>query len=292
MIELTASREQEISELAEFIAEEYGAAGRVDPQTIAKRKKINFKFGHYQDAFDGMLEYLAGHFHIYCNLDRAGQYDSPRARFTFAHELGHYFIDEHRNALVSGFAPAHPSFCEYESDNVVEREADCFASSLLMPKLFFYRQAKASSPGMAGILHLKQYFGTSVTSTALRYVQSGRVPCMLLMWNDSTCLWKRSSDDSLIGQFNKIFDSPEDIFENSATAQALCRKKIPQSGYFESIVPASKWFREIQSDELQSATFVEQAIQLGEYGILTILFPTQDVLASCNAEKRFFGEAV
>ncbi|NTW49025.1 MAG: ImmA/IrrE family metallo-endopeptidase [Chlorobiales bacterium] len=292
MNELPASREQEVSELAEFIAEEYGAAGRVDPQTIAKRKKITFKFGHYQEAFDGMLEYEAGLFHIYCNLDRVGQYDSPRARFTMAHELGHYFIDEHRNALVSGFAPAHPSFCEYESENVVEREADCFASSLLMPKLFFYRQAKASSPGIAGILHLKQYFNTSVTSTALRYVQSGRVPCMMMMWSNGNCIWKRSSGDTLISQFNKVIDSPLVLPENSATAHALSGKKPSSSGYFEAIAPASHLFREIQSDDLQSAPFIEQAIRLGDYGVISLLFPSQEVLATHNTERRFFGEAV
>lgn len=292
MNELPDSRKQEISELAEFIAEEYGAAGRVDPQTIAKRKKITFKFGHYQDAFDGMLEYKAGLFHIYCNLDRVGQYDSPRARFTMAHELGHYFIDEHRNALVSGFAPAHPSFCEYESENLVEREADCFASSLLMPKLFFYRQAKASSPGLSGILHLKQYFNTSVTSTALRYVQSGRVPCIVLMWSNRNCIWKRSSSDTFISQFNKVADSPLVFPETSATVQALSGKRPPSSGYFEAIAPASQLFREVLSKDLESAPFVEQAIRLGEYGVITLLFPSQEVLATHTPERHFFGEAV
>ena len=57
----------------------------------------------------GMLEHRGGRpacwsggWHIYCNLDCVGQKDSPRARFTLAHELGHYYIDEHRNALVAG----------------------------------------------------------------------------------------------------------------------------------------------------------------------------------------------
>ena len=53
---------------------------------------------------------------------------------TFVHELGHFLIDEHRNALMLGLSPSHPSFTNFSSDNEVELEADFFASSLLIPK--------------------------------------------------------------------------------------------------------------------------------------------------------------
>src|SRR3989442_9325036 len=134
---LSAVREQEIAELAEAIAEEYFPNARVDPLAIVKTKGITISFGHYGDSFDGLLEHRHGRFHIYANLNRIDHTDSPRARFTLGHELGHYFIDEHRNALAEGLAPSHPSICEYESDLPVEREADHFSSNLLMPTTRF-----------------------------------------------------------------------------------------------------------------------------------------------------------
>ncbi len=95
---------------------------------IAAAKAITVSFGRYGDAFDGMLEHRAGRFHIYANLQRLLREDSPRARFTLGHELGHYYIDEHRNALTAGAVPAHRSGSEYESRLLPEQEADCFAA--------------------------------------------------------------------------------------------------------------------------------------------------------------------
>src|SRR5207247_1657430 len=107
-------------------------------------------FGRYGDAFDGLLEHRSGRFHVYANLDRVEREDSPRARFTLAHELGHYFIDEHRNALAAGLALSHPSFCDFESDLPVEKEADHFASNLLMPAKGFRKLAARAPLGLEG----------------------------------------------------------------------------------------------------------------------------------------------
>ena len=69
-------------------------------------------FGHYGAAFDGLLECPRGRLHVSGNLDRVEGRDTPRARFTPGHDLGHFFIDEHRNALRNGLAPSHPSVCD------------------------------------------------------------------------------------------------------------------------------------------------------------------------------------
>src|SRR5262249_25422612 len=116
-------REAGIAELAEAIAEGYCPNDRLRPARTAGVERITLRFGSFGDAFDGLLECRNGRFHIYCNRDRVEAADSPRARFTLGHELGHFFIDEHRNALCEGKAPSHPSFCEYESKNPVEQEA-------------------------------------------------------------------------------------------------------------------------------------------------------------------------
>lgn len=88
----------EIENLAEFIADTYCPDEMVDPEIIAIKNGITYSYGHYEDAFDGMLEFVSGDFHIYVNLDTLKKQDHPRARFTFSHELGHYYIDDHRNS--------------------------------------------------------------------------------------------------------------------------------------------------------------------------------------------------
>ena len=112
---LNAIRKTEFSELAEFIADEYCSGDLVTPLDIIKAKKITYSEGNYRKSFDGMIEHAFGKFHIYLNLDRVGHAYTPRARFTLAHELGHFFIDEHRNALSKGNVPSHPSFNNFQS---------------------------------------------------------------------------------------------------------------------------------------------------------------------------------
>lgn len=98
--QLTPERELEIDEFAEWLANDrFPNTNRIEPLEIAKHAKIAVIPGRYADSFDGMLEHDGGRFFIFCNLDRVESLASTRARFTLAHELGHFYINEHRNAL-------------------------------------------------------------------------------------------------------------------------------------------------------------------------------------------------
>jgi hypothetical protein len=268
-----AARACEIAELAEAVADEHCPAGRVEPQTIARAKGITLSFGAYGEAFDGMLEHRCRRFHIYCNLDRAGERDSPRARFTLAHELGHYYIDEHRNALAAGRVAAHGSQCEYESPILAEQEADLFAASLLMPAARFAARAKATTPGLEGILRLAGAFGTSLTSTAIRYAACDAMPCAVVKWDWRGCAWKCLSSATFQARFGRTVEAPEALAPGSPTARALAREAPPACGYFEAGTTAAAWFPRIRPGELRDVIFVEQAIGLGRYGVLSFLRP-------------------
>jgi len=58
---------------------------------------------------------------------------SPRVRYSFAHELGHYFIDEHRWELLNSGYLAHVPDIPLLSQHIYEKESEFFASCLLMP---------------------------------------------------------------------------------------------------------------------------------------------------------------
>jgi Zn-dependent peptidase ImmA (M78 family) len=128
---------EELNDLGSSIADYYFPNGQIDPILIAEKNNITYSFGNYSDAFDGLIECEYAKFHIFINLNRLQQAYSERARFTFAHELGHYFIDNHRNSLLKGLSPSHCSQTGFKSRNRAERQADYFASCLLMPENSF-----------------------------------------------------------------------------------------------------------------------------------------------------------
>jgi Zn-dependent peptidase ImmA (M78 family) len=268
-----SERSSAIAELAEEVAREHSLRGAVLPVDIAKGAGLTLSFGAYGSAFDGMLECRQARFHIYCNLDRVEHPESPRSRFTLGHELGHYFIDEHRLALLSGRAPAHPSRTEYESKNLVEQEADHFASRLLMPTERFLEAARKARLGLGGVLSLAEDFRTSVTSTAIRYAQLDLVPCAVVKWGNEGYAWKWLSTETFRARYRKTIESANQLPTDSASAMALRGESVPPGGYFERGSTAAAWFPFVATGARENVLFIEQAIPLGRFGVLTFLFP-------------------
>ncbi len=269
----SSRRSEEIVQLAEQVAQDHYRGAAIDPVFIIESKGISLSFNHYGDFFDGMLEYRAGHFHIYCNLGRVEYPHSSRARFTLAHELGHYFIDEHRRALSSGGVLSHPSKCEFESKNLAEREADLFASNLLMPLGRFLQEARKSALGLAGIRHLAGVFKTSITSTAIRYATCDVLPCAVLKWGDEGLSWKWLSSEAYRAQWGKAIQSLLDVPDDSATAVAKCGAESPPTGFFERGSTVSTWFHSVRPESSRNVLMIEQAMSLGRFGVLTFLYP-------------------
>lgn len=189
---LSKKREIELSELAEFIASEYCPVGMVEPSIIAEAKEITYCFGQYEESFDGLIEYEEGSFHIYINSNNT---NSARTRFTFAHELGHYFIDEHRNALLNGRTPSHPSHTDFSSKNPVEIEADFFASSLLMPESRIKQDCFRQKFNFELIERISQKYNTSITATVLKLMSIDHHPMMIVCSINNKIKWFKQSHD-------------------------------------------------------------------------------------------------
>ena len=273
---MSPERRREISDLAEAINDEYCRSGPVNLEQIAHKKEISTSFGAYGDGFDGMLEYKNGNFHIYSNLDRLGSPDSARTRFTMAHELGHYYIDGHRNLLASGdFAP-HLSRCEFDSSELVEQEADHFAVNLLMPEKRFRKAAEGRVRGFENILKLTNEFGTSLTAAAVRYVTLDMWPCTLIKWHRRGFRWKSFSSSMFRSHFSHMFEVPGNLTEDCATLNALAQESAPDCGYFSNGTLASAWFPFVKHDDFLDVVLVEEAVPLGQFGALTLLSAMPD----------------
>lgn len=265
-------RAQEIVDLAEEVA---GSSIPIDPGAIVSAQpRLQLAYGHFGDAFDGLLEWRDEEFWMYCNLARVGMPDNPRARFTLGHELGHYFIDEHRNALTSGRTEPHPSFSEYQSDELSELEADLFASHLLMPTREFELSMRKVQRGIAGMLKLKEQFNTSLTSTAIRYVKSARFFCAVIKWNPDGYGWKWVSSEAFQGRYIRTVRRHEDLPRDSATRTVMGQQH--HLGFEERGTVASTWFDFVRTGGHRDSILVEQAISLGPYGFLTVLTSTSE----------------
>lgn len=191
---LSKRREIELSELAESIADFYCPEGVIYPEVIAQQKEISFCYGNYGNAFDGLIEQENKQFHIFINTERSA-FRSPRARFTFAHELGHYFIDEHREALLKGKTPVHPSITNFSSKNLVEIEADFFASSLLLPENRIKSDCFKKKFNFKLIETLATKYKTSITATAIKLMTLDKHPIMLICSINGRIQWFKYSHD-------------------------------------------------------------------------------------------------
>ncbi len=90
-------------------------------------------------------------------------------RFSIAHELGHYFLDGHAEILVPTPGSHHSSRAGFATDDPYEREADYFASGLLMPTDLFLQEQRRRDDGLDAIIEIAELCQSSITATAIRY---------------------------------------------------------------------------------------------------------------------------
>lgn len=192
MITLDTYRKSELQDLAEAISMEFFPQRAFDPGTVADHYGITYSYGNYgvEKSFDGLLQHQSGRFHIFLNLDRQPDIESPRMRYTFCHELGHYFIDEHRNALKKGDKYIHKSLSVLMSHNKAEREADYFASCLLMPSAKVRGFCHRCPLSGQLIDDLSRHFQTSTSATLFRYFDIGMFPMAIVMSKAGKIEWK------------------------------------------------------------------------------------------------------
>jgi len=275
---LHPSREEEIVETAEAVADHYCRGQAICPEKIMNDERIGCSFGDYGvDSFEGMIELKDGRFFVYCNRERGNHPKSPRTRFTLAHELGHFFIPEHRKAIEQGVSP-HPSKCGlFDGQQVPEElEADLFAANLLMPPSRFRPAAakfRSLSP-LRAILALKDQFKTSILATAVQYSPSNPDIVALMKWNHDGLAWKRIQDDFFLQRryrswkMSTLDALPKDCATHSALNQS---SEGEQATVVESVLTAASCFNQVMVSGERNIVLREEAVRLGEHGVLSIL---------------------
>ena len=197
---LSHKRTEALSDMAAYYADTYcPAPSPVYPHIIAEALELPYTLNDYGGSFDGYLENKYGNFHAFLHVKGTDNLYSPRVRFSFAHELGHFIIDEHRNALLNPSTPAHGSNASLDSHFDVEREADLFAACLLMPEdrlrkdLLLKNTRKPCIASLITEISLK--YQISFTAAMLRFLHLDYYPVMIVCSQHNKLKWLRYSED-------------------------------------------------------------------------------------------------
>ncbi|WP_312991415.1 ImmA/IrrE family metallo-endopeptidase [Chryseobacterium flavum] len=185
-----------IKKIAEQISSEYNE--KIIPlHEIAASEYLEIIYDHYEKGtFDGMTVYDNDEFYIHINIDNGNKIDSPRSRFTLAHEFGHYFIDTHRIGLKSGILEPHPSKIDRVQFRKIEQEADFFASCLLMPEEIFLKDiSRFKNFSFEVIDFLSKEYNVSKTACSIRFADIGNHPIKIVYAENGLIKWSKNSVD-------------------------------------------------------------------------------------------------
>ena len=130
-----------------------------------------------------------------------------RRRFTIGHELGHYLL--HRKRFPKGFRCSEEDV-DGRVENELERQADSFAATLLMPLDDFKRQVSPTDiPDFDKLGACADRYDVSLTAVMLRWLRYTKRRAIMLVSTDGYANWAWGSEPAFkSGRFIKTRTSP------------------------------------------------------------------------------------
>lgn len=183
-----------IKKLADQISSDYNE--KIIPlEKIGDSEFLEIIYDKYeQGTFDGMTVFDDEEFYIHLNIDNGNKMNSPRSRFTLAHEFGHYFIDTHRIGLKLGILEPHPSKIDKVQFDKIEREADYFAACLLMPEESFCKDLRSRKKFSFDVIEqLSKEYNVSKIAFSLRFAEIGNHPIKVIFAENGIIKWQKNS---------------------------------------------------------------------------------------------------
>ena len=109
-----------------------------------------------------------------------------RKRFAIAHELGHFVLHRKRSPIE---ICTEASFFQWYKNTTEEEEANTFAVELLMPAELFITLCGNKQPSLKEIARIAEEFQTSLSATAIRYIEYGKTPSAIIAANQGKISW-------------------------------------------------------------------------------------------------------
>jgi len=162
-----------------------------------------------------------------------------RQRFTAAHEFGHYLL--HRKRYPQGFRSDEAAVDGRTKDDI-EREANEFAATLLMPLDDFRRQISAKcQPNFDQLSACATRYDVSLVAVILRWLRYTEQSAIIVVSRDGFMKWAWSSEPAFkMGRYFKTSGSPIEVPLLSCVGRAKFDEQV-RAGVQQ---PAGVWFDE------------------------------------------------
>ena len=236
----------------------------VDVEQVCAREGIAVIPADYHEGFDSRIEYHRSKRKFLLFLDNVSRGKTAgRRRFSVGHELGHFYLPEHREMLLSG--RAHCSQTERFSPSArTEAEADEFAARLLMPTPIFRKEMKDVE--VKELHRLADTFQTSLTATAHRMVEVTSKACSVVFSDGKTVRYAKHSEEMrLLGLWGINCGDP--IPPESRTGIYAREGRIDKAA---AAIPADYWYKAARR-KLDERIVWEEVASRGQYGFVSFL---------------------
>jgi len=263
----------DIEKLAEDIRNTFSCKHPpVDVLKIAEEEGILLAPGNFGPDFCGRIEFHRpeGKFILFYP-ETVYQSSQARARFSIGHELGHYYIPEHRDALLRGLS--HNSTAGFICSDTFEREADEFAAALLVPRSYLdQRLNRRGFLTLKEVSRLAAEWKASLTSTAIRYVKYTPEACAVVLSQRGRILYYIASDELAASGFKRL--SIPCVPRDSATAILGAGNR--DNNFLEGSTTCEAWFPAHWSN----AKVWEESFPLGYTNIVLTLLSFENLAAT------------
>ena len=263
---------------ADSIVQRLQLQAPIDPFKIVQFEKRFLRAGgkNLGNLYDGKLEYRPDRnlFLLFFNRKydegRAPNDHHPRTRFSICHELGHYFLPRHRAFLMKKRKP-HASRGELQSDLLMEREADTFAASILLPGHLAGPVINQAPLSVLRAREIADMFGVSLVSTVFRAVRLSDFPCAVAGIRNGVVTWMFPSE-ALINA--GIY--PDKGFLPEHAREAWDRFQSGDGDVCEDGGSVDDWFQTFAIEGLDEIYVHEEYIPVHSMGTLLVLLTVDE----------------
>jgi hypothetical protein len=187
--------------------------------------------------------------------------------FSIGHEIGHFMLEGHLDQVVD-IEGKHYSRAGFTSADPYEKEADQFASGLLMPEALFKSALRKRDACLDTIEAMATLCGTSLTATAIRCAELSEEALAAIISTDGVIDYCFMSD--AMKSLPKLSFLRKGTPVPAATATAKLHKtqaRVLASDRAVSEIDVIDWL-----GGTKSVAVMEEVVGLGRYGkVLTVL---------------------
>jgi len=193
--------------------------------------------------------------------------EQGRKNFTAAHELGHWCMDSLE--LNAFFCPRGLMESFKPTIMPMELRANEFAAEFLMPKFLYQSLVDARSPSWNEIKELAVLSQTTLTATAIRFIDLTAAACCLIVSQEGRIAWFRKSVE-----FRPYIPMDNRFLSPGTVAHAIFQGDMPHDSFED--VKADNW---VSGRGVKPYTeILEWSLPLNSYGhVLTLLYDEEGI---------------